>query len=128
MLQTTVETPVTSSASSKNKVARNFRVKYENLNSNSGKVLANSEELSDNSNSNAGGYSVSLLTSVNGVTASTDLNGIMRSVLYIKSVRKQDLGVYKCKSSNSYGSRTALILLRESTLMGMYLAIVCSVV
>ena len=119
MLQTTVETPVTS-ASSKNKVARNFRVKYENLNSNNGKVLANSEELGDNSNSNAGGYSISLLTSINGVTVSSDLNGIMRSVLYIKSVRKQDLGVYKCKSSNSYGSRTALILLRESTLMGMY--------
>ena len=43
---------------------------------------------------------------------------LMRSVLFIKSVRREDLGVYKCKAVNAFGSRTILFLLRERNFLG----------
>lgn len=52
--------------------------------------------------------------------SSTDVGnlGLMRTVLTIRAVRKEDFGVYKCKSSNVFGSRSVSIILREKTLMG----------
>ena len=42
----------------------------------------------------------------------------MRSMLFIKSLRKEDLGLYKCRVVNAYGSRTVVYLVREKTLVG----------
>ena len=94
------------------KKLKNFRVKYENLTIYENKPQEGDETLEAATIS-------SFFNEANwGVkTANSDV-GLMRSVLYIKKVRVQDFGVYKCKSSNSFGSRTVSILVRETTLLG----------
>jgi hypothetical protein len=37
----------------------------------------------------------------------------IKSTLFIRNIKRDDLGIYKCQSTNSYGSRTSSILLRE---------------
>lgn len=57
---------------------------------------------------------------IEGVT-STDGGksvSVLKSVLTIKNVRKQDFGIYRCKASNAYGSRRVVIVLREKSLLG----------
>ena len=95
---------------------RYFKTKYEstdfedNVVSNNGDVIALNSAVVSTTN---------YLVTSSGVLPSGDSSlGPMRSVLSIKHVRKQDFGVYKCKATNSYGSRTAVILLREKTLIG----------
>ena len=92
---------ISSSEESKHRFLSNFKVRYENVTS-----------TSDKANRPASSSS-----SIDGIAA-YDSVGVLRSVLYIRNVRKQDLGVYKCKAINSYGSRVASILLREKTLLG----------
>ena len=96
------------------KKLKNFRVKYENLTIYENKPQEGDETLEASTIS-------SFFNEANlGVkTAHSDV-GLMRSVLYIKKVRVQDFGVYKCKSSNSFGSRTVSILVRETTLLGKF--------
>lgn len=68
------------------------------------------------SNKNVGGDEL-----IEGVT-STDSQktmGLLKSVLTIRNVRKQDFGVYRCKASNAYGNRRVIIVLREKSLMGI---------
>jgi hypothetical protein len=99
---------------------KNFRVKVENLTLFDQKGITSYENNEDDYYLASGGAPKSAqFEEVIGVT-STDGHavGLTRSLLTIKSLRKQDFGLYKCKSSNSYGSRVALILLREKTLMG----------
>lgn len=48
--------------------------------------------------------------------AKTDA-GVMKSVLYIKNVRPQDLGVYRCVASNGEGSSASAVLLRQATFL-----------
>ena len=94
---------------------RNFKVKYESTDDESVSNL--NGELSEPLDQPVVSTSNYLVTS-NGVLPASDSSGPIRSVLSLKHIRNQDLGVYKCKSTNSYGSRTALILLREKTLIG----------
>jgi hypothetical protein len=110
------------------KLTRNFKIKYENLTHSNlnarvvpneqssgliyASLLATSTKPLQVSNSD---YAIG---SSNDENPSNVAVGLMRSVLYIRNVRKQDLGIYKCKAINQYGTRTALILLRERTLMG----------
>lgn len=79
-----------SSGGSSKKQARNLSVQYENL-------------------AAAG-------ASADSAAARTDA-GVMKSVLYIKNVRAQDLGVYRCVASNAEGSSSASVLLREATFL-----------
>ena len=87
---------------------RNFKIKYENLTGSNGNGEESVGRMSNTMNSD-------------GVLISNADIGLMRSVLYIKSLRRQDLGVYKCKSSNAFGSRSVSVLIREKTLMGLSL-------
>ena len=84
---------------------RNFKIKYENLTD------------SSRDGEDFGGRATTSTTPDGVLITNVDV-GVMRSILYIKSVRRQDLGVYKCKASNAFGSRTGSLLLREKTLMG----------
>jgi hypothetical protein len=103
------------------KYGRNFRVKNENLTvfgvgkGADGGVVDDDEDYFM-SKSKPGGRVDGLHQGI--VSTDGQPVGLMRSLLLIKNIRKQDFGVYKCKSSNSYGSRISLILLREKTLMG----------
>lgn len=54
--------------------------------------------------------------SADSAAARTDA-GVMKSVLYIKNVRTQDLGVYRCVASNAEGSSSSSVLLREATFL-----------
>ena len=92
----------------KARILKNIKVKYENLTLFSSK---SSNEINDDDPIEFKNEGL--------ITNEGDVN-LMRSILYIKTVREQDLGVYKCKSSNSYGSHTVSILLREKTLMGIW--------
>lgn len=102
----------------------NFKIKHENLTlidptkpdfvdveltreaeeaeSNTSDMLMNSDLLLSNGIKIVDGKSVSLF----------------KSVLFVKKVGRDDLGVYKCKSINAYGGRTIGFLVREKTLFG----------
>ena len=98
---------------SNNKFKFNFKVKYENL------TKFNSDSKIDETNFNKMNEDENrVYANHNDVIVANEATGLMKSILYIKNVRKQDLGIYKCKSINSYGSRTVMILLREKTLIG----------
>lgn len=63
---------------------------------------------------------------IEGVTSTDELGKsatMLKSVLTIRHVRKQDFGVYRCKASNVYGSRRVVIVLREKSLMGEELSL-----
>lgn len=92
----------------KKSMRNNFRIKYENL------------TLSDNLTNPEESDELEVGVGLNGVKTTRSHAGLMRSVLYIKDVRYQDLGVYKCKAINQYGSRVASVVVREKTLMGMH--------
>lgn len=95
--------------------SKNFKIKHENLT-----ISSYAKETDENLVSSLQSTSSPILN-INGVK-STDVEnvGLTRSILHIKNIRKQDFGIYKCKSTNSYGSRTAMILLRERNLLGFY--------
>lgn len=95
---------ITASSKPKKSSRNNFRIKYENLTSVSNEVSNGEESV----------YLSDSLIGRKGLKSNDDA-GLMRSVLYIKNVREQDFGVYKCKSSNTYGSRTSSVLVREKT-------------
>ncbi len=108
------------------KQTRNIKIKNENF------TLLNTkpdfyESISDSEEfpSQSGELNADLMAT-NGVR-SVDGNSInlMRSMLFIKSIRNEDFGVYKCKTINSYGSRTIMFLLREKTIMGMQILYLC---
>ncbi len=90
----------------------NYRIKYENLT-----LIDSRLNSSDTTTQQQREALESLVESLNGVQTTRSDAGLMRSVLYIKNVREQDFGMYKCKSSNAYGSRVGLILVREKTLL-----------
>lgn len=94
-----INTQTTQLQSNKAKFYKNFKFKYENL------TLYNSKSASELNYDDYEQYSTQ-----------NDIS-LMRGVLFIKNLREQDLGVYKCKATNSYGSRTVSILLREKTFM-----------
>jgi hypothetical protein len=104
----------------KEKNVRYFKTKYESTDDEDNTI--------ENSNSDIGIANLAIVSTTNYLVTSNGILPIggdapgspMRSMLSIKNIRKQDFGVYKCKSTNSYGSRTAIILLREKTLMGIY--------
>lgn len=109
------------SVGGKVKQMRNFRVKNENLTV-FGKTLADDglQDDSDFLTNNGIGSKFGRFDNMQGIiTTDGHSVGLMRSLLLIKNIRKQDFGIYKCKSSNGYGSRMALILVREKTLMGL---------
>lgn len=114
------ETFETSQSSSKNQksFSSNFKVKFENL------TLTGAKQTVTNENeeeffSGQGQKSFKADAAIHGVISTEGQNVVLfRSVLTIKNVRKQDFGLYKCKSTNSYGSRVVSIVLRERTLMG----------
>lgn len=93
---------------------RNFKTKYETTD----------EENTSNSNNELGSSHLEVIPTTNylvsssGVFPTGESGGPMRSILSIKNIRKQDLGIYKCKSTNSYGSRVAIVILREKTFIG----------
>jgi hypothetical protein len=120
LIESNVRHGSTEETTTNTKPARNIKIKNENLtllhnikydfgDENSEEELpSQSEEL------NADLMATNGVRSING----NSIN-IMRSMLFIKTIRQEDFGVYKCKSINSYGSRTIMFLLREKTLMGI---------
>lgn len=99
----------TNSNQNQRSMYRNFKVKYENLTLLSSK----SDDLEENEEEQTIAKTEGLITN------DGDVN-LMRSILFIKNLREQDLGIYKCKASNSYGSNSVSILLREKTLMDKF--------
>jgi len=87
----------------------NFRIKYENLT-----LMDPTLNASDSSTQQ---QQQRALDGLDGLRTTRSDGGLMRSVLYIKNVREQDFGVYKCKSTNAYGSRVGSILVRERNLL-----------
>jgi hypothetical protein len=115
--ETTSDATFTGAFNSKNKNARslkNFKTKYESTD----------EENMSNSNNELGSSNLEIISTTNylvsssGIFPTSESTSPMRSVLNIKNVRKQDLGIYKCKSTNSYGNRLAVVILRERTFIG----------
>lgn len=91
-------------------ISKNFRIKYENVTL--GQKMLNVELVEDIEEDDLSNHN-------NKNIQSTDSNplSLLKSVLHIKNIRKQDFGTYKCKSSNAYGTRFSMILIREKTLL-----------
>lgn len=94
------------------KMFTNFKVKFDNVTVFEAKKASSDDQYFSR-------VQTSKIEENQGVS-STDVGnlGLMRTVLTIRAVRKEDFGVYKCKSSNVFGSRSVSIILREKTLMG----------
>lgn len=94
------------------KMFTNFKVKFDNVTVFESKKASSDDQYFSRVQSSK--------VEENQGVSSTDVGnlGLMRTVLTIRAVRKEDFGVYKCKSSNVFGSRSVSIILREKTLMG----------
>lgn len=90
-------------------ISKNFRIKYENVTVSQKMLNIELDEDIEEDN----------LITQNKNVQSTDSKplSLLKSVLHIKNIRKQDFGTYKCKSSNSHGTRLSMVLLREKTLL-----------
>ncbi|CAF0810103.1 unnamed protein product [Brachionus calyciflorus] len=103
---------------------QNYKIKHENLTilNQKSQDFDNYEEDQDieeeNFNFELSKFRNELVTSSSGIKT-TDFQSILfvRSTLHIKNIRKQDFGIYKCKFSNSFGSRVSMILLREKNFL-----------
>ena len=101
------------------KLMRNVKVKYENL------TTANSKSepaYMDQHMSSEEHAALSNAIDSNGIELTN--RDVLRTTLHIRRVSKKDLGVYKCKSVNAYGSSEAYIVLREQTFLGTFLFLI----
>jgi len=104
-----LNTQATPGQPSRSKQFRHFKIKYDNLTFYSSKT--SSELNNDEEDSKIDPIVNEGLTEIGGDVS------VMRSILFIKNVKQQDLGIYKCKASNEFGSHTVSILLREKTII-----------
>ena len=77
-------------------------------------VRSGNHDERDDRGGGQGGEQIEGVTSTDGGKSVS----VLKSVLTIKNVRKQDFGIYRCKASNAYGSRRVVIVLREKSLLG----------
>lgn len=95
----------------------NFKIKYENMSSMSFGSGGDENKQQQQHQSKHAHLSGQQHLTTDGIVQ-IDSVGLMRSILYIRNVRHQDIGVYRCKAINSYGSRAVSIVLREKTFIG----------
>jgi hypothetical protein len=87
------------------KSQKKIKVKYENLTLISSSSIGNVDFLSEPNHKSG-------VQTLNG-----DSVNLLRSILFIKSIGKDGLGTYKCRTQNSYGSTTIVFMVREKSLL-----------